>query len=99
MHSDTIGTLRAEVYAEIRELLGQLIETYGIEGIATPVQNTVIERPALPACSELNANHVNGTNMNLLALVEIIRVQSLALAKLQEAVASLESKKAAGGRK
>jgi len=99
MHTDVIGTIKAETYNEAKENLGQLIGAYQIEGKTTAFLNTNVERTALPDGSELNPNHPNGTEMNLLALVEVIRVQSLLLSKLHADVVALQESKKAGGKK
>jgi MarR-like DNA-binding transcriptional regulator SgrR of sgrS sRNA len=97
MCNDTLENLKHTAYADIRETLQALVNEYGVQGAVTKLLTTSIERPVLPVASDLNANHTNGVQSNVLALLEVLRAQALLIAQLSARVTDLESKKATTG--
>jgi hypothetical protein len=91
MDNASIGLLMTQALTETKDALTQLIEIYGINALyAERSPGVEISTGPLPEIEMLSSKHPNGHAANITAILQLIRIQSIALVNLAEQVANLE---------
>src|SRR5262245_29360205 len=84
---------------EIKNALTPVVNDLGIEGVTTNYNGVSSSYSVLPDSSMLSPKHANAPTSAYVALLEIVRVQSFAIATLHQRVSELETKISKGGKK